>query len=98
MNTQLVRFWNEIEQSDNNETEVQNIKNLTNYMSRKNISYIVVVTDTLENILQMPKEKLIDVGAIKNVRLIVYKGNKEIFKSHKWQPKNKENIYMFFYE
>lgn len=67
-------------------------------MNRKNISFSIIVTDSICNVHILPKDFLIDYTSIKNATLIVFENDKKIFESNKWQPKDNENIYIFFKE
>ena len=100
INTKLEKLWNSVVESPNEGIESDNIVKLTRYLSEKQLSFDLIVTDINSVRHRLPygitKEDIL----VKDAVLIVYDGkkNKEIFVSGKWEPKAKENIYAFLLE
>jgi hypothetical protein len=98
MNTKIENLWNNIVESSNKEMELANVKKMTKYMSVKGLSFNMTVMDNNTNEYKLPDDFPIDSIFIKKVLLIVYDGDIKVFESGKWEPRDKENLYMFFYE
>jgi len=98
MNTKLEKLLNNVIESSNKEMEFENVKKLTKYMSNKGLSFSMTLTDNNANNYKLPNDFPIDNVFVKKVYIAVCDGDKKVFESDSWEPKSKENIYMFFYE
>ncbi|GHT70526.1 hypothetical protein AGMMS50239_39000 [Bacteroidia bacterium] len=78
--------------------ELANVKKMAKYMSIKGLSFNMTVIDNETNKYKLPNDFPIDNVFVKKVFLIVSDGDMKVFESDKWEPKDKKNVYMFFYE